>query len=660
MSLPNKLSVPTGLDPRLITKTSLPEPKKAIALLILLWLQSGKPAELAYGKVMSSRNGDIIDDELRHAVTDFISKHSVDLAGADSNDLLQGNPLVTAQMEALNSAFELIWHLASFEFEDSSKNRTTERKGSFRYRKVIHFTCNMDIIDAFAEMDMDKFVHVLCNWLTHGSVSCDESVEVSLIKVLAAFAETSFYKSCSGKTGTVYTPSGIYGALTSGSPVVQLVDDNQEAQGTTRILKSAIKDGLNPYLQPHSSSEVSIAESVSNDSLTAYEKRALNMLSISHIDVTITEPELAPLAEQDESADPHNLIYFGAPGTGKSYELDKRARKRFGKHGEDHIRRVTFHPDYTFAQFVGSYRPGMDYPVDEESGKSLQYQMTHGQIVYRYTAGPFVDSYIQAMTHPKEDYLLIIEEINRANPAAVFGDIFQLLDRDSNGVSEYPVRVSEDLGGYLLKNFVHETHEQQPRDDGYEGLYTAEEGRNWCVRNMRLPGNLYIWATMNSADQGVFPMDTAFKRRWEFKYLGIDEGATYVAGYSVGIGEPRRYVKWDELRCGINTVLKGAKVNEDKLLGPFFIQPTVLNDPLKFAEVFKSKVLLYLYEDAAKMRREKVFSAGSDATYSEVCDEFDRKGEGIFKDFDKLYHKLTVIAEDSDPSEHAAEGETEE
>lgn len=657
MPLPRKLNYPNVTSGRLVTKTSLPNPKKAIALLILMWYQAGKPGTHVYGKEMGTKsNGGILSDDVSSMVVEYAQVHHVDDNGVDISMLASGNPLVEAQIESLNAAFELIWHMAKFRFADAAKGISAERTGGFRYQKQIEYTCNMDIIDMVAQPDEDKLAAVLCSWLSNGSISCDAEVELRLTRTLAIFAETSYYKSCKGDDGVVYATSGIYDVLVSGEPVVDLVNPGEEAQGPTRILKAAIKDGLNPLLVDHNGSDAAMSHSMSTQELTAYKDRAEHSITMSRIEVSVSDAAAKPETKEGSRL-PNNLIYFGAPGTGKSYNLNERAGHVFKA---TNIRRVTFHPDYTYAQFVGCYRPGMDYHVDEDSNKSLQYQMTHGQIVYKYTAGPFVDSYIQAMTHPEEDYLLIIEEINRANPAAVFGDIFQLLDRDSNGVSEYPVRVSEDLGGYLIKNFVRETHEQHPRDDGYEDLYTAEEGRNWCVRNMRLPGNLYIWATMNSADQGVFPMDTAFKRRWEFEYLGIDEGSTYVAGYTVGIGEPRRYLKWDELRRGINAVLKGAKVNEDKLLGPFFIQPADLNDPLKFSEVFKSKVLLYLYEDAAKMHREKVFSSGSDATYSEICDEFDRNGEGVFKDFDKLYHKLTVIAEDSGSGEDSAEDETEE
>lgn len=319
---------------------------------------------------------------------------------------------------------------------------------------------------------------------------------------------------------------------------------------------------------------------------------------------------------------PRNLIYFGAPGTGKSYSLNKLAEEHFDK---AHTRRVTFHPDYSYASFVGCYKPTMRQP-EQKSNESLSENMGRAYVSYEFVPGPLVKSYVEAKTHPNENYLLIVEEINRANPAAVFGDVFQLLDRDGDGESEYDVDVPTDLGEYLWKEFL----DASSRVDEAPGLYSLEENRDTRVQSMRLPSNLYIWATMNSADQGVFPMDTAFKRRWEFRYMGIDEGEAKIAGKVVRLGIRREPVEWNALRHAVNGLLKtGAHVNEDKLLGPFFLKKSALEDDDAFDEAFKSKVLLYLYEDAAKMKRPKVFRH-PDFTYSEICAEYDSSADGVF------------------------------
>lgn len=259
--------------------------------------------------------------------------------------------------------------------------------------------------------------------------------------------------------------------------------------------------------------------------------------------------------------------------------------------------RVTFHPNYSYAQFVGTYKPIQD-SADEN------------QIKYEYIPGPFMRIYTVAKQNPSQNFLLLIEEINRANVAAVFGDVFQLLDRDENGNSEYPVAASEDIKKYLAKNGIHEDE-------------------------LKIPSNMYIWATMNSADQGVFPMDTAFKRRWEFEYIGIDENEDKVKGYEIPISATKK-VNWNDLRKAINNKLITLGINEDKLLGPFFLSKTVLdsafNKEMDFVQLFESKVLMYLFEDAAKMKAKQLFNIDEKKfIYSEVCKKFELEGLKVFK-----------------------------
>lgn len=313
----------------------------------------------------------------------------------------------------------------------------------------------------------------------------------------------------------------------------------------------------------------------------------------------------------------HNRILFGAPGTGKSYTLNME-RIDLLKDGGG-FERVTFHPDYSYAHFVGTYKP-----VSNENG----------EISYEYVPGPFMRTYVAALKSAKTDnpkpYLLIIEEINRANVAGVFGDVFQLLDRNSENISEYPIQTSEDMRKYLVKEL-----------GGDSALYTE----------IKIPDNMFIWATMNSADQGVYPMDTAFKRRWNFTYLGINDNEEGILEreVSLGRGEYARTVKWNELRKAINIeLLEECKVNEDKLLGPYFAAKNCLENNEKFVEVFKNKIIMYLFDDAAKHKRSTIFS-GCDTNniYSEICKEFDEKGIYIFSERvqEKFPNKLIVLDE---------------
>jgi len=343
--------------------------------------------------------------------------------------------------------------------------------------------------------------------------------------------------------------------------------------------------------------------------------------------------------------EPHNLIYFGAPGTGKSYQLQELAKESFP---EGNIRRVTFHPDYTYAQFVGCFKPFIEPEIDEESPTSA-IRFAPGRIEYKFVPGPFIDTYVDAIRHPGENYLLVIEEINRANPAAVFGDVFQLLDRREDGTSEYSVVTSEDLRWYMFKQWKSHLNGVKPEERNAI-LYSLEDPEaEKLASSISLPPNMYIWATMNSADQGVFPMDTAFKRRWDFRYMGINDGSSKLDGIAVPVGKPARMVSWDALRRGINKVLLDAGVNEDKLLGPFFITPSRLRDKAHFTQTFMDKVLLYLFEDAAKTKKSKVFSIEGNPTYSDICNDFKARGELAFRGM------IGLAPDDSGQSEEAAE-----
>ncbi len=319
-----------------------------------------------------------------------------------------------------------------------------------------------------------------------------------------------------------------------------------------------------------------------------------------------------------------NRIVFGAPGTGKSFTLNSEKQELLSAGGI--CERVTFHPDYSYANFVGTYKP---VPVIADDGSSV--------ITYKFVPGPFMRVYVAALKNSREDtilpHVLLIEEINRANVAAVFGDVFQLLDRNNDGVSEYPICASEDI-----KAFLAEELEGTPAD----------------FTEISLPDNMFIWATMNSADQGVFPMDTAFKRRWDFTYIGINASEDGIRGKTVtlGRGANERIVEWNELRKAINDRLSSFKINEDKLLGPYFLSKKIIPadgaiDRGRFEDAFKNKVLMYLFDDAAKQKRPSLFADGLDTTkYSTVCRAFEV--DGVFAFCSEISSKFTVMPDHSE------------
>lgn len=306
-----------------------------------------------------------------------------------------------------------------------------------------------------------------------------------------------------------------------------------------------------------------------------------------------------------------NRIVFGAPGTGKSHKIEEDVKTLLHSGGE--YERVTFHPEYTYSQFFGTYKPVMD-------GKDIS---------YNFVPGPFLRIWVKAINNGRtrdiKPYVLIIEEINRARVAAVFGDIFQLLDRDKSGVSKYDVNLSEDV-----KRFLADPNVLGGIPDDYSSI--------------RIPDNMFLWSTMNSADQGVYTLDTAFKRRWNYEYIGIDNDDGKITGQVELIkGDPQSKVSWNQLRKAINEKLsKELKVNEDKLIGPFYLSGDIIEvtpgttdiaDQKKFRDAFKSKILMYLFDDVAKQGagRSILFEGCDDTTrYSRIISEFDKKGMGIF------------------------------
>lgn len=300
---------------------------------------------------------------------------------------------------------------------------------------------------------------------------------------------------------------------------------------------------------------------------------------------------------------PKNLILYGAPGTGKSYEMNKRANELFPN--ELLYKRITFHSSYSYRNFVGSYKPKPLYKETEvtifnSDRITINEHKVEPVIEYTFEPGPFLILYERAIKNPQHNFLLLIEELNRANTTAVFGELFQLLDRNDNGESEYPITLEASIYDYL-------------------------RGRNITETEIKIPSNLYIWATMNNADQGVLPLDTAFKRRWSFEHLGINKSEAQIDGIYIKMpfleGKPE--LKWNTFRRIINQKLLELGIHEDKLVGPFFLNKREITHQ----ESVKNKLLLYLKEDVLRYKT-GIFKS-SLKTFSEIAEEYD-KGNNVF------------------------------
>lgn len=333
-----------------------------------------------------------------------------------------------------------------------------------------------------------------------------------------------------------------------------------------------------------------------------------NFFSIAANDQILFISEKSDGVKNEESDIPKSrqIIYYGAPGTGKSHKIkealgeyeDCPADKKVPK---VNIFRTTFHPDSDYSTFVGAYKPtkgkrplyglfGKD-TVRMKDGEDLFEDM----ITYKFVPQAFLNACIRAY-QTDENVYLIIEEINRGNCAQIFGDLFQLLDRDENGISEYTIKADADLKSFLEE----ELGEDNP------GIKDGE---------LCLPSNLYIYATMNTSDQSLFPIDSAFKRRWDWEYEPIKYKNT---DWKIVI-DGTEY-SWVSLQRKVNDKILSATSSEDKMLGDYFVNPS---DGIITDKVLLNKILFYLWNDVCKdgegdIFRTKEGDKEADITFSDL------------------------------------------
>lgn len=292
-------------------------------------------------------------------------------------------------------------------------------------------------------------------------------------------------------------------------------------------------------------------------------------------------------------------IYYGAPGTGKSKTIKDLT---FG----ESVIRTTFHPDSDYASFVGTYKPITEEVdlrdcygkkvIDDDTKEVVKEE----RIAYQFIPQAFLEAYVKAwkkLGSSKKQYL-IIEEINRGNCAQIFGDLFQLLDRNEYGFSDYPIVADKDMQKYLEKEFA---GWEITNKDEINQLYGEANMVNLIMKGERLvlPSNLYIWATMNTSDQSLFPIDSAFKRRWDWKYVPIREGRDKETNAPLNwyINTGDKQYKWWSFISKVNELIGSLTNSEDKKLGYFFCKAK--NGEID-ADLFVSKVIFYLWNDVFK------------------------------------------------------------
>lgn len=321
------------------------------------------------------------------------------------------------------------------------------------------------------------------------------------------------------------------------------------------------------------------------------------------------EDGLEEVAEQKKEIKCLQQIYYGAPGTGKSFEV-KDTTKRYS------TIRTTFHPDSDYSTFVGAYKPVMEEtPVYGAQGVEVAKEK---RITYSYVKQAFLKAYLGAWQkyskggETAEPQFLVIEEINRGNCAQIFGDLFQLLDRSDNGFSTYPIEADSDLQNEIKKAFAeggeYAIENGLDVDDAVDG-YTSNYGETLSddIKNGRvllLPNNLYIWATMNTSDQSLFPIDSAFKRRWDWRYVKIADAGK---GWKIKCGT--EYCDWWTFVEEINKKIAKETSSDDKKLGYFFCKPDKNGNTIS-EDKFVGKVLFYLWNDVFKDGDTSLFKVG--------------------------------------------------
>lgn len=642
MNRPDNILTYDELDLKLGIKSSLPHVKSTLALAILLWECSDHPAELIY----SSQNNDaiVMTNQLKQWVIDYLGDicDEEHISPDDLITVLNQNQLFKSQIEALMVAFELVWKLAKVNFVDETKAASAERTGGVRFTKKLLYSSNIDIIHCVISGNESAYLRILLAW-TGFKINIDPEYEKTLIYLLMVLSEGAVFKLTNGNRDVIFNQNSIYRKIIETADTVD-VNGDKEAKGSLRILKSFLSEGMNPYL--HYSNGMVNAVDLNSEKLEEYQQRVdtllrLNATKVIGIENLNTDVEKVTPDDLESSriSCGTNILLYGVPGSGKSWTIEHEYCK-----ADSYVERLVFHPDYTYSDFVGQILPD----VDEE-----------GLVTYSFTPGPFTIIMRDAYRNPSKEYILIIEEINRGNAPAIFGEIFQLLDRTSEPKQDKDVVYSIGTSEYGITN-----------------RYMANVIYGDAGHKVRIPSNLSIIGTMNTSDQNVFTLDTAFQRRWNMRLIEntFENVRPSLANAMILDTE----VTWESFCTTINKLVVGNRAQmasaEDKRLGVYFVRESDLEfddranslgdnlyseystllkaeydgnltllqrkrlydirEALKKIRKFPEKVIKYLWDDAFKFNPETLFDTDNMESLEQVIRTFVySRGRDRFKIF---------------------------
>ncbi len=564
------------LDLRQGIKSSLPDVKKMLGLYITFYLINDEKPELEYtdqaNKIIT------IKKELFEKLSTFYDSQIAISNITDFESKVNATPLFKTQIEPLQVALNLYWKLGKINFVEDSHRNSRERTGGTRYAKKICFSANMIIIRNLLINDAGEInndaKNLLFDLVFDTSLQNNTVMQNKLFETICVFSEEMQFKiRDKNLTEILFLQESIYNEILNSNDVV--AQDYVEDVGPFRVLKNVITDGLHPFLEKEKKSSISfiISPTSTIEKLQEYKHKVstyLDLIPPKHSEIETDNAESTNIAQ--------NTIYFGSPGTGKSKKVSDITVG-------NNVIQVTFHPEYDYSCFTGGYKPIMN---ESES------------IEYKFVPQAFVNAYVRAWdnyvsTKETQHFFLQIEEINRGNCAEIFGDLFQLLDRDSAGNSKYSVDASEELKKYLVKKFG---------DPAHKGIVNGK---------LCLPPNLSLIATMNTSDQSLFPMDSAFKRRWNWEYVPIDYNCSE-SNFKIKLNSGLEY-SWLEFIKSVNQNIYEVTQSQDKQVGNWFVCP---EDKIISEKELLNKVFFYLWNDVFKDEDDSIFNVdGRVVSYEE-------------------------------------------